>query len=140
VQKRARHPINKWMAATLDGVVEQTGAVFEAKFMLPWAFTEEGAADKHMAQLQHNIWVINARAAVLSIITGGGKWVQIKISADPLYQHLLDGREEVLALRTKWRAPSSVRRRSSQAAARGRQGCRHEHLQPVGRSGRDLFA
>ncbi|MGY3419755.1 hypothetical protein ACVWZW_000230 [Bradyrhizobium sp. F1.13.4] len=33
------------MAATLDGVVEQTGAVFEAKYMLPWAFTEEGAAD-----------------------------------------------------------------------------------------------
>src|SRR5206468_6559111 len=27
--------------------------------------------------------------AVHSIITGGGKWVEIKISADPLYQHLL---------------------------------------------------
>src|SRR5262249_37658658 len=27
--------------------------------------------------------------AVLSIITGGGKWVEVKISADPLYQHLL---------------------------------------------------
>jgi hypothetical protein len=26
---------------------------------------------------------------VLSIITGGGKWVEIKISAYPLYQHLL---------------------------------------------------
>jgi predicted phage-related endonuclease len=89
VQKRARHPINKWMAATLDGIVEQAGAVFEAKFMLPWAFSEEGAAVKHMAQLQHNMWVINARAAVLSIITGGGKWVEIKVFADPLYQHLL---------------------------------------------------
>src|SRR5437868_14118456 len=30
-----------------------TGAVFEAKFMLPWNFSE-GAADKHMAQLQHD--------------------------------------------------------------------------------------
>src|SRR3954464_6455424 len=39
IQKRVRHPIHKWMAATLDGTVEQTGAVFEAKFMLPWAFT-----------------------------------------------------------------------------------------------------
>src|SRR5207248_9750455 len=84
-----RHPVHKWMAATLDGVVEQTGAVFEAKFMLPWAFTEEGAAEKHMAQLQHNMWVIAARSAVLSIVTGGGKWVEIKIHADPLYQHLL---------------------------------------------------
>jgi len=77
------------MAATLDGVVEGTGAVFEAKFMLPWSFSEEGAAEKHMAQLQHNMWVTNARGAVLSIITGGGKWVEIKISADPLYHHLL---------------------------------------------------
>jgi len=57
--------------------------------MLPWAFTEEAAAEKHMAQLQHNMWVIAARAAVLSVITGGGKWVEIKIHADPLYQHLL---------------------------------------------------
>jgi predicted phage-related endonuclease len=42
-----------------------------------------------MAQLQHNMWVSNARSAVLSIITGGGKWVEMAIHADPLYQHLL---------------------------------------------------
>jgi len=42
-----------------------------------------------MAQLQHNMWVIQARSAVLSIITGGGKWVEMTIPADPLYQHLL---------------------------------------------------
>ena len=35
------------------------------------------------------MWVTNARGGVLSIITGGGKWVEIKISADSLYQHLL---------------------------------------------------
>jgi hypothetical protein len=69
--------------------VEGSGAVFEAKFMLPWSFSEEAAAEKHMPQLQHNMWVTNATAAVLSIITGGGKWVEIKLSADPLYQHLL---------------------------------------------------
>jgi hypothetical protein len=62
------------MAATLDGLVETDGAVFEAKFMLPWTFSEEAAAEKHMAQLQHNMWVVSARTAVLSIITGGGKW------------------------------------------------------------------
>jgi predicted phage-related endonuclease len=89
VQRKIRHPIHKWMGATLDGRVQQTGAVFEAKFMLPWNFSEEGAADKHMAQLQHNMWVIAARSAVLSIITGGGKWVEINVHADPLYQHLL---------------------------------------------------
>ena len=42
-----------------------------------------------MAQLQHNMWVTNARMAALSIITGGGKWVEISIAADQLYQHLL---------------------------------------------------
>jgi predicted phage-related endonuclease len=89
VQSWVRHPVIRWMAATLDGIVESNGALFEAKFMLSWSFSEEAAAEKHMAQLQHNMWVINARAAVLSIITGGGKWVEIKISADSLYQHLL---------------------------------------------------
>jgi predicted phage-related endonuclease len=89
VQERVKHPVIRWMAATLDGVVEDTGAVFEAKFMLPWSFSEEAAAEKHMAQLQHNMWVTNARAAALSIITGGGKWVEITIPADALYQHLL---------------------------------------------------
>jgi len=89
VQSRVQHPVVRWMAATLDGMVEATGAVFEAKFMLPWSFSEEGAAEKYMPQLQHNMWVTNAKQAVLSIITGGGKWVEISISADPLYQHLL---------------------------------------------------
>src|ERR1044072_144449 len=75
----------KWVGGTLDG----RGAVCAAKFMLPWAFSEEAAAEKHMAQLQHNMWVVAARSSVLSVITGGGKWVEIKIHADPLYQHLL---------------------------------------------------
>src|SRR5450830_735051 len=89
VQRRVLHPVIRWMAATLDGMVDGTGAVFEAKFMLPWSFSEEAAAEKHMAQLQHNMWVTNAKAAALSIITGGGKWVEISIPADCLYQHLL---------------------------------------------------
>jgi predicted phage-related endonuclease len=90
------------MAATLDGMVEGTGTVFEAKFMLPWSFSEEAAAEKHMAQLQHNMWVVNAREAVLSIITGGGKWVEMTIPADSLYQHLL-----ITAERKFWRCVES---------------------------------
>ena len=89
VQHRLRHPVLRWMGATLDGIVAGSGAVFEAKFMLPWSFSEEAAAEKYMAQLQHNMWVTNAKVAALSVITGGGKWVEIKISGDPLYQHLL---------------------------------------------------
>src|SRR5437763_7952122 len=89
VQSWVRHPVIRWMAATLDGVVEGSGAVFEAKFMLPWSFLEEAAAEKHMAQVQHNMWVINSTLSALSVITGGGKWVELNISADPLSQHLL---------------------------------------------------
>ena len=44
VQRWLKHRTIPWMAATLDGIVEQTGAVFEAKFMLPWSFSEEAAA------------------------------------------------------------------------------------------------
>jgi predicted phage-related endonuclease len=89
VQRRVKHPVIRWMAATLDGVVQDSGAVFESKFMLPWHFSAEAAAEKYMPQLQHNMWITNATTSVLSIITGGGKWVEITIDADSLYQHLL---------------------------------------------------
>ena len=98
MQKRVRHPALRWMAATLDGRIEGSDTVFEAKFMLPWAFSEEAAAEKYMPQLQHNMWVVAARSAVLSVITGGGKWVEIVAHADPLYQHLI-----VTAERKFWR-------------------------------------
>jgi predicted phage-related endonuclease len=94
VQRRVQHSAIPWMAATLDGIVEGTGAVFEAKFMLPWSFSEEDAAEKYMAQLQHNMWVTQLRSAVLSIITGGGKWVEITIPMDPLYLSVLVSAEK----------------------------------------------
>src|SRR3981189_2828619 len=94
VQRRVKHSAIPWMAATLDGIVEGTGAVFEAKFMLPWSFSEEAAVEKHMAQVQHNMWVTHLRSAVLSIITGGGKWVEITIPLDPLYLSVLVSAEK----------------------------------------------
>src|SRR5579863_3635222 len=99
IQRHAIHRTMPWIAATLDGLVNETGAVFEAKFMLPWSFSEEAAAEKHMAQLQHNMWVTNATSAALSIITGGGKWVEITIEADPIYQTILIAAEKAF-----WRA------------------------------------
>jgi predicted phage-related endonuclease len=102
VQNRIFHPALRWMAATLDGRVKATGAVFEAKFMLPWSFSEEAAAEKYMPQLQHNMCVVASRSAVLSVITGGGKWVEITTHADPLYQHLI-----VTAERKFWRCVES---------------------------------
>jgi hypothetical protein len=48
------------------------------------------------------MWVVGARTAVLSVITGGGKWVEIATHADPLYQHLI-----VTAERKFWRCVES---------------------------------
>jgi predicted phage-related endonuclease len=95
VQRFCRHPTLTFMGATLDGLVEPPTAgagqkaVYEAKFMQPWSFSEEAAAAKHMAQLQHNMLVTGTKRAYLSIITGGGKWVLIQVEADPRYQTLL---------------------------------------------------
>jgi predicted phage-related endonuclease len=105
IQRHIQHPTLRWMAATLDGRVQDCDSVFESKFMLPWQFSEEAAAEKYMPQLQHNMWIIAARTAVLSIITGGGKWVEIKTHADPLYQHLI-----VTAERKFWRCVESGER------------------------------
>jgi predicted phage-related endonuclease len=94
VQRHVRHSAISWMAATLDGIVEGTEAVFEAKFMLPWSFSEEAAAEKYIAQVQHNMWVTHLRSSVLSVITGGGKWVEIAIPMDPLYLSVLVSAEK----------------------------------------------
>ena len=133
VQRWVRHPVHRYLAATLDGFVNDLDAVFEAKFMLPWSFSEEAAAEKHMAQLQHNMWVTNARSAALSIITGGGKWIEMTIPADALYQHFLSHRRaSILALRPNRRDAKALWDRT--AAASGRSGSfgRHERVQFLG--------
>src|SRR5262245_7331078 len=94
VQRMVKHSAIPWMAATPEGIVEGTREIFEAKFMLPWSFSEEAAAEKYMAQVQHNMWVTHLRSAVLSIITGGGKWVEIMIPMDPLYLSVLVSAEK----------------------------------------------
>jgi predicted phage-related endonuclease len=133
IQREVRHPALRWMGATLDGRVEATDTVFEAKFMLPWSFSEEAAAEKYMPQLQHNMWVVAARTAVLSVITGGGKWVEIKTHADPLYQHLI-----VTAERKFWRcvekrrSADTIRGRAAKAADRGGPDRGHERFEHVG--------
>lgn len=94
VQRHVRHSLIPWMGATLDGILDGVEAVFESKFMLPWSFSEEAAVEKYMPQLQHNMWVTQLRSAVLSIITGGGKWVEVSVPVDPLYLSLLVAAEK----------------------------------------------
>jgi hypothetical protein len=48
------------------------------------------------------MWVVNSRSAALSIITGGGKWIEMTIPADALYQHFL-----VTAEKRFWRCVQS---------------------------------
>jgi hypothetical protein len=128
------------MAATLDGRVDGS-EVFEAKFMLPWSFSEEGAVQKYAPQLQHNMWVVAARNSVLSVITGGGKWVEIKVHSDPLYQHLdRHRRAEVLALRREWRASDIVCGRAAKAADRSGADRRYDLIQRLGGIRSGVFA
>src|SRR5262249_39322068 len=112
VQRWVTHSAIPWMAATLDGIVEGTQAVFEAKFMLPWSFSEEAAAEKYMAQVQHNMWVTHLRTSVLSIITGGGKWVEVAIPMDPLYLSVLVSAEKKF---WRWSNPAKSRTSSWQS-------------------------
>ena len=78
VQRQIRHSVLPWMAATLDGRVQGSEALFEAKFMLPWSFSGEAAVEKYAPQLQHNLWVVAARTVVLSVITGGGSGSRLR--------------------------------------------------------------
>jgi hypothetical protein len=62
-----------------------------------------------MAQLQHNMWVAASRTAVLSVIIGGGKWVEMTIFADPLYQHLLLTVDRNSGAASRAASPSTLR-------------------------------
>ena len=107
-----------WMAATLDGRVEASGAVFEAKFMLPWSFSEEAAGGE-----------VHAAAAAQHVGrggTGGGaldhhRRRQMGRDQDPCRSALpaphRHGRAEILALRRERRAPAPVWRRAAASRA-----------------------
>ena len=84
------------------GASKPLGQYSRASSCCHWSFSEQMAAEKYMPQLQHNMWVVAAQSAVLSVITGGGKWVEIETHADPLYQHLI-----VTAERKFWRCVES---------------------------------
>ena len=48
----------------------------------------------YILQLQHNMWVTHLNTAVLSIITGGGKWVEVTVPKDPIYLTVLVSAEK----------------------------------------------
>src|SRR5262249_29754138 len=121
VQHRVRHSAIPWM-------VEGTGAVFEAKFMLPWSFSEEAAAEKYMGQLQHNMWVTHFKG-----LGALDHYRRRQVGRDhnphgsALSQRSGLGGKEILALRP-------IRRNTSpdQFAHRGRPHRRYERVQFLG--------
>jgi len=74
-----------WRTCTLDGLVEESGAVFEAKHTNAFAKPEE-VLERYMPQLQHNMAVAGADRAVLSVIFGNARYEMFEIAADWLYQ------------------------------------------------------
>lgn len=89
--EQERRTMKEWEVATctLDGLVNDSSGpigVFEAKFMLPFAFSLEKAIQKYYPQLQHNMLVTGYERAFLSVITGGAQWVKAEVPADVFYQ------------------------------------------------------
>ena len=141
VQRRVQHPVINWMAATLDGLVDPAEQSSKPSSCCPGRSRKRGRPKSIWPQLQHNMWVTNARSAVLSIITGGGKWVEMTVQADPLYQHLL-----LTAEKKFWRAvvsgeePRLFGVEPPKAAARSRPDRRYECVQLLGGVRRHLPA
>ena len=74
-----------WRKCTLDGLIERSGAIFEAKHTNSFVRTDE-VLERYMPQLQHNMAVAGADRAVLSVIFGNAKYEMFEVAADWLYQ------------------------------------------------------
>ena len=82
--------IHSWRRCTLDGLVHDGRAVFEAKHTSAFKKPEE-VLERYMPQLQHNMAVMKADRAYLSIIFGNHKFEILEVASDWMYQlELLD--------------------------------------------------
>jgi predicted phage-related endonuclease len=80
-----------WMAATLDGLVDEEGgdiAVWEAKHVSAFAKEAEIIA-RYTPQLHHNMIVTETTRAVLSVFYGTLKWAAHWVDFDPIYAEAL---------------------------------------------------
>ena len=74
-----------WRSCTLDGFVDEIGAVWEAKHTSAFSKPED-VLMRYMPQLQHNMAVAGCERALLSVIFGNGKWELFEVASDWLYQ------------------------------------------------------
>jgi predicted phage-related endonuclease len=85
--------VHGWRRASLDGIIEATGTIWEAKHTSAFAKSEE-VVERYMPQLQHNMAVTGYQQASLSVIFGNHKYEIFEIAADWLYQiELLDAEQ-----------------------------------------------
>lgn len=79
---------HSWRRCTLDGYVEDSGSIWEAKHTSGFAKADE-LLDRYMPQLQHNMAVCGGARATLSVIFGNHKYEIIEVAADWMYQREL---------------------------------------------------
>jgi hypothetical protein len=83
-----------WRRCTVDGLVESSGAIWEAKHTSAFAKPEE-VLERYMPQLQHNMAVARVERAVLSVIFGNHKFEILEVASDWLYQlELLEAEQQ----------------------------------------------
>jgi hypothetical protein len=127
VQSRAKHPVIRFMAATLDGVVAGTRAVYEAKLMLPWSFSEEAVAEKYMAQLPRRRRPdANGRAARCSRLTRHRKFSLVNFRY-LVYTNLMPHANSVMQLVVGGAMTKGTSSLGGDMAARSDQALEYDH-------------
>mgnify|MGYP000639723463 CR=1 FL=1 len=81
-------PTYPWRGCTLDGFLERTNAIWQAKHTSGFSRPEE-IVERYMPQLQHNMAIAGVEKAVLSVIFGNHKFEIFEIAADWIYQIVL---------------------------------------------------
>ena len=133
VQRRVKHSAIPWMAATLDGVVEETERCSKPSSCCRGRSPRRRRQKSTWPSCSTTCGSHTCRTSVLSIITGGGKWVEITIPMDPLYLSVL-----VSAEKKFWRcvqsgeAPSPVQCRAAATTHRGHPHRGHELVEFLG--------
>jgi predicted phage-related endonuclease len=76
---------HEWLRCTVDGIIQEKRALFEAKHVNPFTYSDEKVLNYYMPQLQHCMHVLGCEKAVLSVFVGTDKWVQQWVNYDPFY-------------------------------------------------------
>jgi predicted phage-related endonuclease len=97
-----------WRRCTIDGLIEATGAIWEAKHTSAFAKPDE-VLERYMPQLQHNMAVVGVDRAILSVIFGNHRFEIFEVAADWLYQvELLDAEQHFWDCVQTGREPMAV--------------------------------